>query len=211
MVVAVADDSNDQYNAAHVQQMVDEAYQRACVSTPSVGSATSGPSGEVHVDSYGYHEEFDHYDFSNAYVQLKGYRITYTTTQALPTPQTLTLSISQIQSFSGSVSVNGSVTASLESAIIGGISASTGYQTTFTTGYQTGVTASLSVEVPVNTAFTITAWYEAVSSSGTAYYRCWEDGIPGSTMSARPCGAFVPLVYSGNGVVYFDPHAGTNP
>lgn len=72
VVVAVADDSNDQYNAAHVQQMVDEAYQRACVATPSAGSATSGPSGGAHVDGYGYHEEFDHYDFSNAYVQLKG-------------------------------------------------------------------------------------------------------------------------------------------
>jgi len=209
--VVLADSSKDsfieQYNILHMHELLNQAYQRAVFLNKNIKG--NNPPISVEGGSF-YTEAFDHYVFGSGKKELEGFLITYSTYSAKSYPYHAYFSVSEIQSFSGSVSVSGQVTASLENAIIGGISSSLGYQTTFETGYQTGVNAGITVDIPANVIYTISAWYQAVSSSGTAYYR-WYDVTGNSGIIGKPCGALTPLKYTGSSVIYFDGHPGTEP
>ncbi len=199
----------NQYNNQHIKQLLNKAYLKSLffLKDKEVGSIEKKsikPEGGSFETEY-----FDHYDFKSGYKELRGYLIDYVVYYQ-HYPFTAHFGVNQIRSYSGSISVNGSITASLKNAIIGGISTSLGYETTFDTGYQTNVNAFVNVQIPANVHYTISAWYPVVSSSGVAYYR-WYDVTDNTGISARPCGAETPLKYIGGSVIYFDGHLGTEP
>ncbi len=198
----------NQYNEQHIKQLLNKAYLKAVLILDKKNLSSLKKQIKPNGGSFET-EYFDHYDFESGYRELRGYLIDYCVYHQ-SYPYTAHFKVDQIRSYSGSISVDGNITASLKDAIIGGISASLGYQTTFDTGYQTNVTASTDVYIPAKTYYTISAWYPVVFSSGIAYYR-WYDVTGNTGISARPCGAETPLKYIGGNVIYFDGHPGREP
>ena len=206
-----ADDTNpkiniEQYNQQHIKNLLNEAFNRAVLIVNKKAKLTK-PGFSTKGGSF-YTERFDHYTFGSGYVVYKGYWVKSATALSSPLPSTLTLAVNEIQSLSGSVSVNAEVTAALKNAIIGGVSSKMSVTTTFYKSRETGTQVTYTINVPANQDWTVTAWYPAVSASGTAYYRWWT--VDGSTgITARPCGSVTPrLASSGFSLLYFEAHPG---